>query len=108
MTNEEKKSKKGAIIALSILSAITIAIFALDSYIFGDLSVFNRTISPNATLSWLYIKIPAALRTLQIITISWFASIVIRWLLKKLGRTAGLTCLETQFQQTNLHIFLTR
>jgi len=79
-----KEIKIGTIIALSILGAITIAIFVLERYIFGEASVFNRAISPNATITWLYNKIPAMLRTIQIYTIAWLVSLGIRWFLKKL------------------------
>ena len=47
MDKKEKNVKIGVIIALSILSAITIAIYVLSYYIFGETSVFNKTISPN-------------------------------------------------------------
>lgn len=84
MVKKEKNSKVGTIITLSILGALTLAIFILDAHIFGEASVFNKTISPNATISWLYNKIPALLRTIQIFAIAWLLSIGVRWLLTRL------------------------
>lgn len=83
MDKKEKKSKVGIIITLSILFAITVAVFVLDRYIFGESSVFNRTISSNNFISTLYNKIPALLRTLQILTIAWILSKAIRWILTR-------------------------
>ena len=86
--DKEKKEKrlltKGKIITLSILLAITITIFALSQYIYGETSVFNQTISANTFISTCYNKIPALLKSIQIFTISWLLSISIRLLLKKL------------------------
>lgn len=84
MDNKEKKSKVGLIIFLSIFSAITIAIFVLSGYIFGPYSVFYDTISSNDFINTLYNKIPALLRTIQIVTIAWLLSMLVRFLLKKL------------------------
>ena len=84
MDNKEKKSKVGLIIFLSIFSAITIAIFVLSGYIFGPYSVFYDTISSNEFINTLYNKIPALLRTIQIVTIAWLLSLLVRFLLKKL------------------------
>ena len=81
--DEKNKSKLGVIITLSILSAITIAIFALSGYIYGEASVFNKAISDNVFINTCYNKIPALLKTIQIFTIAWVVSTSIRWLLKK-------------------------
>ncbi|MBQ8468201.1 MAG: mechanosensitive ion channel family protein [Clostridia bacterium] len=88
MDKKIKKINVGKIITISLLAAITIAIYVLDYHIFGENSVFNKTISPNATISWIYNKIPALLKTIQIFTIAWILNITIRWLLKRiLART---------------------
>lgn len=84
MDKKEKKSKIGLIVFLSILTALTIAIFILSNYIFGETSVFNQTISSNSFVNTLFNKIPALLRTIQIITIAWLLSLLVRFLLKKL------------------------
>ena len=99
----EKKNKKelkfigkGTIIALSILGAITIAIFALSQYIFGETSVFNQAISSNSFINTLYNKIPCLLKSIQIFTLAWVASIAIRSILKSLLKKSarGLTIVK--------------
>ena len=81
---DNRNSKVGTIVALSILSAITLTIYILTGYIFGEDSVFNAAISGNAFVDACYMKIPAILKTLQIFTISWLLIVLIRWLLTKL------------------------
>ena len=82
-----KKNKrmitKGSIIVLTILVALTITIYALSGFIFGENSVFNKTISQNIFISTMYTKIPALLKSIQILTISWLVSWGIRGLLHK-------------------------
>ena len=96
MDKKKKQINVGTIVTLSILGAITIAIFVLDYYIFGEASVFNRAISPNATITWIYNKIPALLRSIQIFTIAWALIVVVRWLLKKIWSksTRGITIVK--------------
>ena len=84
MSKKKNKIKKGPIIALSILGAITIAIYILHSYIFGETSVFNKAISSNAFVNSAYQKIPALLRTIQIVTIAWALGLLIKVVLNKL------------------------
>ena len=84
MKKKNKNSKKLTIISLSIMSALTIAIYALANYIFGEDSVFNRAISGNMFINTLYQKIPAILRTIQIATIAWLLGLFIRVILNKL------------------------
>ena len=81
---KKKRIPKGTIIALSVLGAITIAIYALAEHIFGEGSVFNRSISSNTFVNGLYHKIPAMLRTIQIFTIAWAVSLLIRFILTKI------------------------
>ena len=96
MDKKIKKSKTGTIVALSIFGAITIAIFVLSGYIYGEDSVFNQNISSNVFISTCYIKIPALLKTIQIFTIAWVISIVVRWLLEKMlaKSTRGITIVK--------------
>ena len=84
MKKKNNNSKKLTIILLSIMSALTIAIYALANYIFGEDSVFNRAISGNMFINTLYQKIPAILRTIQIATIAWLLGLFIRVILNKL------------------------
>lgn len=84
---KEKHAKKnwpvGTIVTLSILGAITIAIYALSGYIFGEGSVFNQAISGNVFINACYNKVPALLRTIQIFTIAWALIVLLRLLLTK-------------------------
>lgn len=84
MNDNKKKISVGTIVALSVLFAVTVAIYVLSNYIFGEGSVFNREISSNLFIKTLYMKIPALLRTIQIVTIAWLLTICIRFILKKL------------------------
>ena len=84
-----KKQKKQSvnvtkIILLSVFSAITIALFVLAGYVYGENSIFNKTISSNGFISTCYNKIPALFKTIQIFTIAVILTIVVRWLLNKL------------------------
>ena len=81
---KDAKSKKSTIIVLSVLSAITIAIYILSGYIFGEASVFNKAITKNEFINGLYNRIPAILKTLQIFTIFWALSLFGRFLLRRL------------------------
>lgn len=82
--NQTKKTNKFNIIMLSVLCVISIVIFILHKYIFGEDSVFNKAITSNDALNTLYQKIPAVLRSLQIITVAWVVSILIRLVLSLL------------------------
>ena len=80
---QNNNSKKGTIIALSVLSAITIALYILSGYVFGETSVFNKAITGNDFVNSCYNKIPCILKTIQIVTISWLISNLIRYILKR-------------------------
>ena len=81
---KRKETSKRKIITLSIMGAITLAIIVLAQYIFGETSVFNQAISANDFLNTIFNKIPAFLKSIAIVTISWLLSILICGLLKKL------------------------
>ena len=81
---KEKQSRKGTIITLSILGAMTIAIYVLAYYIYGETSVFNKSISANSFVDALYQKIPSLLRSIQIVTIFWLINIIISACLSKM------------------------
>ena len=78
------KSQITSIIILSIFTAITIALYALSGYVWGEASIFNQAISSNTFVNTLYQKIPSIFKTIQIIAICWIISDFVRWLLKKL------------------------
>lgn len=83
----EKKKEKfftvGKIIWLVIFCGITIAAFILDKYIWGGESVFYNSITGNNVIDTLYKKIPALIRTIQIITIAYLLNLLIKLILSK-------------------------
>ena len=93
---EEKKSNKLNIILLIILMVITITLFVVDKYIFGEDSVFNKSLTTNEVINTIYKKIPAVLKTIQIITTAWVSIIVIKFILSKIlnKSTRGATILK--------------
>ena len=82
--NGNKKKVPTALIVFSVLLAATIVITTFSGKIFGVNSVFREDVSENTFVNALYGKIPAMLRTIQIITVAWGVSWLIRFLLTKL------------------------
>lgn len=76
-----------------LLAAGTVVAFVFSDSIFGENSVFQNRVTSSDTLQMLYGKIPALIRSVQIVTIAVFASVVIRFLLSRLFRRSnrGLT-----------------
>ena len=60
----------------------TIAAYIFSSEIFGENSFFNRAISDNLTINNIFWKIPAVIKTVEIITIAWVILVILRWILK--------------------------
>ena len=79
-----ESSKVGYYVTMGIFVAITITLYALSNYIFGEESVFNRAITGNSFVDTLYNKIPALFKTIQIITIAWVLIAVVRFVLIKI------------------------
>ena len=80
----EKKSIKSKIIKgvlLVIGLAITITAIVLDGHIFGENSIFNKPISGNGVINALYQKIPALIRSVQIVVLAIVLQIVVSFLL---------------------------
>jgi small conductance mechanosensitive channel len=91
-----KKSKKNTILkwillTLGFIGTVVTVIF--DPYIFGETSIFNQAISNNEVLNAAYQKIPALIRSIEIIVLSSLLYHVVKLLLRaSLGRTnRGLT-----------------
>ncbi|MBP5177408.1 MAG: mechanosensitive ion channel family protein [Clostridia bacterium] len=82
--NGEKKANVGAMIVFSILAAITVAGYVLDSYVFGEQSVFNKSLGVLPVIDVAYTKIPSLIRSIQIITVAWLVVIIVRWILERL------------------------
>ena len=80
----EKKSIKSKIIKWVLLViglAITITAIVLDGKIYGESSIFNKPISENGVINALYQKIPALIRSVQIVVLAIVLQIVVSFLL---------------------------
>lgn len=83
---EKTKAEKSAIIkkvlfAIAIIGTITAFVF--ESQIFGEASVFNKAVSANGVVNTLYNKIPALIRSIQIITIAFAVALIFRAVMHK-------------------------
>lgn len=81
---EKKSINVGFLIVAILFCAITVAAFALSGYIYGVTSVFYKDISSNVALNTAYQKIPALIKSVQIITIAYLLNFLVSLLLKKL------------------------
>ncbi len=75
---EKKKFSVCRLIVLLLFVAFTTLAFVYSGHIYGEYSVFNKWVSDNSVLQMLYGKIPALIRSIQIITIAVLLHIVIR------------------------------
>ncbi len=82
MTNEKKNFKWGTLIFYLVLLAGTVTAFILNEKIFGENSTFNKKVAENAALNKAYWKLPALIRTVQIICIAWTVNCIIRFVLR--------------------------
>ncbi len=82
---EKQKAKVNYVkwIVLAVLAAGTVLAIVFSSQIFGESSVFNRAVSGNAFVQTIYSKIPALIRSVQIITVAVLLSMLIRFILGK-------------------------
>lgn len=88
MESKKKVSSvvKWILFALGVI-ATSVAIF-FDAQLFGENSIFNQTLTENNVINLLYQKIPALIRTVQIIVLSMTAYYLGNLLLQvTLGRT---------------------
>ena len=104
MEKKEKKENKKSLaqwIILGVMCAITIAAFALSGYLYGPASVFYNNISDNVFINTVYQKIPALIKTIQIVTIAyllnWGLKVLLMKLLTKNNRAKTVTTLVTSF-----------
>lgn len=86
MDKEKTKEKKdySTLIFIGVLTILTIIGIIFDDKLFGATSVFYNNVSSNTIIQTLYQKIPALVRTIQIITIAMLIFLLIKFLLKKL------------------------
>ncbi len=89
----KKKPSIGKILLVALFVTVTVAAFVLTPYIYGEESVFNRSVSENYVVQAVWQKIPALIKSIQIITVAFVLSALIRWLLTRLfrGSNRGVT-----------------
>lgn len=83
LTTQEKRSRiiKIAIFVTAILG--TIAAYVFSTQLYGENSVFNKSVSSNQVINTLYQKIPALIRSIQTVTIALIISFLVRLILRK-------------------------
>lgn len=82
----KEKSQKNVVlryVLLALFAAGTIVAFVFSTQIFGEDSVFNKSVSSNGFVNTLYQKIPALIRSVQIITIAIILSMLLRFIMCK-------------------------
>ncbi len=84
MKDKTQKIPYVKIITLAVFVALTALAVVYAPYLFGEDSVFNRTVSDNVFLQTLYTKIPALVRSIQIATIAVIIAVLLRFILGKL------------------------
>ena len=76
------KSKVIRGILLAIAVAGTIVAFVFSTQLFGEDSIFNKSVSGNIFVDTLYQKIPAVIRTVQIVAIALLLSMILRRIMR--------------------------
>lgn len=82
MDKKQRRRFVVKIVLLSLFSAGTVLTYVFSSKIFGEDSVFNRSLG-NDVLNALYHSVPALIRSVQIVVIAMLISILGRLLLRK-------------------------
>ncbi len=85
MLNKEKLKQLPylKIIVLMIALGITISALVFSQYIFTEESVFNQIVSQNDFIQLMYTKVPALIRSVQIATIAYIVTLILRLLVLK-------------------------
>ena len=78
----KKKIDFMSIIFAVVMLVGTIVAFTMEKEIFGENSVFNNSVSDNLYVNMVYNKIPALIRTIQIITVAWIINKTVSGILK--------------------------
>ena len=83
MKTKKTELSVGKIIVLALMTAATVAAFVFSTQLFGEESIFNKAVSSNSFVNTLYQKIPALIRSVQIITIAMLCSMLLRLIMRK-------------------------
>ena len=70
-------------IFVALLACGTVAAFVFSTQLFGPDSIFNKALTGNAFVDWLFGHIPSAVRTVQVITIAILVSMLTRYFMRK-------------------------
>ncbi len=71
-----------SLVMLTILLAATAVSFVYDPHIFGENSVFHRSVSNNGLVQTLFEKIPALIRSVQIVTLATLINLFVQLVTK--------------------------
>lgn len=82
-TPNEKKSFIIKTVLLAVFTLAVILSLVFSDALFGEASVFYNDISENSVVNAIYKKIPALIRSIQIIVIAVLISMAVRWLMRK-------------------------
>ena len=80
---QERNKKFVKLLVLLLFTAATVVAFVFTNELFGESSVFNKTVSDNNFVNVLYHKIPALIRSVQIVTIAVLLSMLLRFIMHK-------------------------
>jgi len=86
-TKTEKQVKASFIVKVILLvlfGAGVVCTFIFNESLFGESSIFNKSVSSNSVVNTLFWCIPKLIRSVQIIVIAMLLSIAVRFLMKKL------------------------
>ncbi len=100
----EKKENNNSLtkwIVLGVMCLITVLGFVFSGALFGVTSVFYNNVSQNVFINTLYQKIPALIKTVQIVTIAylinWGLKVLLKKVLAKSNRGKTVTTIVTSF-----------
>lgn len=83
MTKKEKRALALKVCILLLLVAITVLAFVFSTQLFGEDSIFNKNVSANAFVNGLYQKIPAVIRSIQVIAVAALIAVLVRWFMRR-------------------------
>ncbi|MBO4535116.1 MAG: mechanosensitive ion channel family protein [Clostridia bacterium] len=72
----------GGFVTLIVLTIATVLFYVFEKQLFGEGSIFRTEISTNKFVNTVFSKIPALLRTIQIVGIAWWLSSGLRSILR--------------------------
>ena len=102
MKKNEKKFQVN--IGIIIMIVITIISFIWEANIFGENSVFNKSISDGSFIDAVYTKIPALIKSIQVITIAWLVNKIVQISSRQVVTISTSATTSRSFVSRNLDI----